>query len=124
MPETPQIIKVLQDIRHAVAKQTGCVSCLEIGPRYLHSVGQFQKGGPNKGVFLLLSAPESFDKDMQVPGESFTLGTIANAQAKGDFVALNEKNRRAMYVQLLDNKVATLEAFAERLCKQVSLRRS
>ena len=27
------------------------VSCLEVGPRYLHSTGQLQKGGPNCGCF-------------------------------------------------------------------------
>ena len=44
--------EALEVIRHGVADKLGVASCLEIGPRYLHSTGQLHKGGPNKGVFL------------------------------------------------------------------------
>ena len=55
------------------------VSCLEVGPRYLHSTGQLQKGGPNCGVFLILSADEL--KDIPLKEEAESLGSLAKAQA-------------------------------------------
>lgn len=53
--------EALETIRHGVAEKRGVVSCLEVGPRYLHSTGQLHKGGPNCGVFLILSADELKD---------------------------------------------------------------
>lgn len=104
----------LEEIRHTVAAQLGTVSCLEIGPRYLHSTGQFHKGGPNTGVFLILSANES--DDMDVPGEPYTLGTIAHAQACGDMAALNDKGRRVLRLHLQDNSGDTLAHISARVC--------
>ncbi len=42
--------EALETIRHRVASEFDVVSCLEVGPRYLHSTGQLQKGGPNCGA--------------------------------------------------------------------------
>ena len=68
-----------------MAESFGCVSCLEVGPRYLHSTGQLQKGGPNMGVFLILSADEL--KDIPLPEEAAapSLGELAKGQAAGRF---------------------------------------
>lgn len=100
----------LEQMRHAAADRFGVPSCLEIGPRYLHSTGQFQKGGPNEGVFLLLSANEP--NDIAVPGESFTLGILERAQAEGDMHVLAERNRRALHLHLRDNNGETLTELA------------
>ena len=43
-------LEALEKIRVDIAKTTGCVTCLEMGPRYLHSIGQFQKGGRNREI--------------------------------------------------------------------------
>ena len=56
------------------------------GPRYLHSTGQLHKGGPNTGVFLLITA--SPRQDVPIPGEPFSFGTLELAQALGDFASL------------------------------------
>lgn len=50
--------EALEEIRHSIAERCRIPSCLEIGPRYLHSTGQLHKGGRNNGVFLVLSADE------------------------------------------------------------------
>ena len=47
--------EALESIRHDIAKHFHVSSCLEVGPRYLHSTGQLQKGGADCGVFLILS---------------------------------------------------------------------
>lgn len=104
----------LEEIRHCVAAHLGIVSCLEIGPRYLHSTGQFQKGGSNNGIFLLLSSQE--DEDLAIPGESFTLETLSHAQACGDMAALTEKGRRALRVHLKDNGEDTLARISAYIC--------
>ena len=110
--------EALERMRNRVASRLGVVSCLEIGPRYLHSTGQFHKGGPNTGVFLVLSADE--DNDINIPGEDFTLGTLAQTQAMGDFTALAARDRRAIYVHLRSNGSEELSSFADRVCAAIS----
>ena len=86
----------LEQLRHEVADVYGCAACLEMGPRYLHSIGQLHKGGPDTGVFLVVSADQP--DDLPVPGQSFSLGELATAQAYGDFAALNANGRRAVHI--------------------------
>ena len=51
-------------------------------PRFLHSTGQFHKGGPQVGVFLQVTG--AVDRDVAVPGRPFTFGRLQMAQALGD----------------------------------------
>ena len=110
--------ETLERIRHRVADRLQACSCLEIGPRYLHSTGQLHKGGPDNGVFLVVSSREAYD--MMVPHEGFTLGEVANAQALGDFGALASRGRRAVYVRLKDNDSEYLQLLADAACSAVS----
>jgi glucose-6-phosphate isomerase len=110
--------EALERMRNRVASRLGVVSCLEIGPRYLHSTGQFHKGGSNNGVFLILSADE--DNDIIIPDKSFTLGTLAKTQAQGDFSALASRGRRVVQVRLSGNDSETLSRFADRVCSAIS----
>ncbi len=102
--------EALEAIRHGVADAFGAVSCLEVGPRYLHSTGQLQKGGPNCGVFLILSADEL--KDVPLDAEADSLGTLAKAQAMGDLVTLASRDRRVVHLHLPDNSGVTLRCLA------------
>ena len=104
----------LEEIRHCVAAHLGATSCLEIGPRYLHSTGQLHKGGPNTGVFLILSSEEQ--DDLRIPTEDYTLGTLAHAQACGDMEALSSRDRRALRIHLADNDGETLARISARIC--------
>ena len=110
--------EALERMRHRVATRLSVASCLEIGPRYLHSTGQLQKGGSNNGVFLIVSANEI--DDLVIPGERLTLGTLVATQARADFVALAARERRAVHVHLVDNNAEILSDFADRLCTAVS----
>lgn len=102
--------EALEVIRHAVAEKRRTVSCLEVGPRYLHSTGQLQKGGQNNGVFLILSADEL--KDIPLTQEAESLGTLAKAQASGDLLTLAQRGRRCVHLHLPDNSAATLRGLA------------
>ena len=102
--------EALESIRHDVAEWRGVVSCLEVGPRYLHSTGQLHKGGPNNGVFLILSANEV--KDIPLSSEADSLGGLAKTQAIGDLTALSARGRRCVHVHLPNHAGVTLRAFA------------
>jgi glucose-6-phosphate isomerase len=68
------------------------------GPRFLHSTGQFHKGGPKVGRFLQLlwDGPE----DVTIPGAPYTFTTLKNAEAIGDFETLRELGLPAERVRL------------------------
>ena len=103
--------EALEAIRHDVAEAFSVVSSLEVGPRYLHSTGQLQKGGSNEGVFLVLSADEL--KDVPLPSVAPSLGALARAQASGDLITLADRGRRAVHLHLPDNSGVTLRCLAE-----------
>jgi glucose-6-phosphate isomerase len=72
------------------------------GPRFLHSTGQFHKGGPQVGVFLQLTGAVA--ADLEVPGRPWTFGTLQLAQALGDLGALTSRGRPALRLHLTDRQ--------------------
>lgn len=106
LPFTGERRGPMEVIRHTLARHLEVPCSLEIGPRYLHSTGQLQKGGENTGVFLILSGNEVCD--LPVPGESYTLGELEVAQSKGDLETLSDKGRRALHLHLIDTDADTL----------------
>jgi transaldolase/glucose-6-phosphate isomerase len=88
----------LQSIRDQVLSATRVATCLEFGPRFLHSTGQAYKGGPNTGVFLQLTCDDALD--LPIPGQQYTFGVVKAAQARGDFDVLLTRGRRALRVHL------------------------
>jgi glucose-6-phosphate isomerase/transaldolase/glucose-6-phosphate isomerase len=83
------------------------------GPRFLHSTGQFHKGGPPIGRFLsLISDTES---DVAIPGAPYTFGTLKNAQALGDLETLRSHHLPAELVQLRGDPAAALNALHNKI---------
>lgn len=80
------------------------------GPRFLHSTGQFHKGGPATGVFLQILATPA--EDLDIPDRPFTFGELIQAQASGDASVLAEHGRPVLTLTLTDpaHGVATLMA--------------
>ncbi len=109
LPFTGERRGPLEVIRHTLSRQIGVPTSFEVGPRYLHSTGQLQKGGVNNGVFLIISADPD-DADIVVPDDKsdFTLGQIQAAQAQGDLSALSDKGRRALHLHLSDCSAETI----------------
>ena len=70
------------------------------GPRFLHSTGQYHKGGPQVGAFLQVTA--AHDGDLDVPGQPFTFGRLQLAQALGDLQALESRERPVIRLHLTD----------------------
>ena len=90
--------EVLQDIRRMVRHSTKLATCLSVGPRFLHSIGQLYKGGPDTGVFLQITCDEA--EDLPVPGRRVTFGIVKASQARSDFKLLANLNRRVLRVHL------------------------
>ncbi len=105
--------RALQDLRTAVRDKKRVATCLQFGPRFLHSTGQAYKGGPNSGVFLQITADAA--ADVRIPGRKASFGVIEAAQARGDFRVLAERGRRVLRAHLaadLDSGLAALTAAA------------
>jgi len=89
---------LLQELREFVKDKKHVATCLEFGPRFLHSTGQAYKGGPNSGVFLQITCDDA--ADLPVPEQKYTFGIVKDAQARGDFQVLVERERRALRIHL------------------------
>ncbi|MDF9715247.1 glucose-6-phosphate isomerase [Nocardioides sp. ChNu-153] len=85
-------------VRAELAVRTGRPVTFGWGPRFLHSTGQYHKGGPATGVYLqVTTAPEA---DLEVPGRPFTFGEFIEAQAVGDGQVLADKHRPVLRLHL------------------------
>jgi len=102
-------IPQLAGLRELVAADSGRPTTFGWGPRFLHSTGQFHKGGPAVGVFLQIT--ERTDVDLEIPGLPFTFGQLIEAQASGDASVLAEHQRPVVTLTLTDPSVEVLALF-------------
>ncbi|MEU7924884.1 glucose-6-phosphate isomerase [Micromonospora sp. NPDC049801] len=70
------------------------------GPRFLHSTGQYHKGGPQVGSYLQVTGAVA--EDLDVPGKPYTFGELQAAQAAGDRQALAGRDRPVLRLHLTD----------------------
>ena len=96
--ESQEVGQTLSALRRKVIEEHKIATTLGYGPRYLHSTGQLHKGGPNTGLFLQVTQAE--DSDIYIPGEAYTFGVLANAQALGDLQVLQAEGRRVARIHL------------------------
>jgi glucose-6-phosphate isomerase len=90
----------LAGVRSALAERTRRPTTFGWGPRFLHSTGQYHKGGPANGVYIQISCDEA--SDLQIPGRPFSFGTLINAQAAGDAQVLADHGRPVLRLHLTD----------------------
>ena len=88
------------DLRALLARRLAHPVTFGWAPRFLHSTGQFHKGGPPTGAFLQLTGVVA--QDLEIPGRPFTFGELQAAQALGDLGALQERDRPVLRLHLLD----------------------
>ena len=96
------MINLLQEMRVAIRARTGNAVTAGFGPRFQHSTGQFHKGGPDSGLFLVITTEPA--ADFEVPTEGLTFGTLIRAQALGDYEALIEAGRKVLRIHLLSTQ--------------------
>jgi len=93
-------IEQLEAIRVMMRDVLHVPATLGFGPRFLHSTGQLHKGGPNTGVFLVVTSDEA--GDIKIPGQGYSFATLIRAQALGDVEALVSKGRRVLRLHLMN----------------------
>jgi glucose-6-phosphate isomerase len=118
LPADPTRAEAIDRLRSSLRSRLGVATTHGIGPRYLHSTGQYHKGGPNTGVFVLLTADDATETEIPEAGYSFS--TLKRAQALGDFDALTERGRTVIHCHFesssadvltrLEHALSTLES--------------
>jgi glucose-6-phosphate isomerase len=116
LPADPRRPGLIAELRATMRRRTGLATTYGVGPRYLHSTGQFHKGGPNTGIFVLLTATDA--SVTPVPGTDYTFSTLKQAQALGDFEALAANGRDVVHYHL-DDPLADFGETLERLLGQL-----
>ena len=111
---SPAFDEAVADLRTLLQERTGCATTSGYGPRYLHSTGQFHKGGPPTGRFLqVVHRPAA---EIEIPGAGHTFETLKRAQALGDLRTLRDRGRPAERVELEgDDPAAALRALTQRI---------
>ncbi|ADU48205.1 glucose-6-phosphate isomerase [Intrasporangium calvum] len=100
----------LANCRAALAARTERPTTFGWGPRFLHSTGQFHKGGPAVGVYLQITSEPG--DDLPVPGRDFTFGQFIAAQAGGDAQVLAEHGRPVLQLHLTDHDAGLAQVLA------------
>src|SRR3954454_16658966 len=114
---TPERDAALAGIQQLIRDRTRRATTVGYGPRFLHSTGQLHKGGPAVGCFLQLVA--GHPEDLPIPGRKESFGTLIDAQALGDFNALEAHELPVMRVHLSDDPDAGLAALHAALAAEL-----
>ncbi|GIG59542.1 glucose-6-phosphate isomerase [Longispora fulva] len=99
-----------EKLRALIAERTGRPVTFGWGPRFLHSTGQYHKGGPAKGVFLQITGAVA--EDLPIGGKEYTFGALQAAQAAGDREALAQRDRPVLHLHLTDRAAGIAQLLA------------
>lgn len=109
LPEEPEVQQCLDEMKKAIQQNLKLPVSTQFGPRYLHSTGQFHKGGPNTGYFIQFVCNSTVDID--IPEHNYTFGMLKRAQAIGDRAALLKHKRKVILVDLGEDFIQGLQNF-------------
>lgn len=104
----------IMELREAIAARISVGVTFGWGPRFLHSTGQFHKGGQQNGAFLQITGDSELDLD--IPGADFTFQELLMAQALGDGEALTSRNLPMVRIHL-KNRSAGIEELLTAISK-------
>jgi transaldolase / glucose-6-phosphate isomerase len=85
-PPSDEMDSAVTELRTKLRERTKCATTFGYGPRYLHSTGQYHKGGPPNGLFIQLYQPA--EEDIEIPEAGYSFEHLKNAQALGDMETL------------------------------------
>jgi transaldolase / glucose-6-phosphate isomerase len=111
MQPSPEIDAAVAELRASIMAATKATTTFGYGPRFLHSTGQFHKGGPPTGRFVQLLHDSG--QDVAVPGKAYTFTALEHAQADGDLQTLRAHGLPAMRLTLTgEDPAAELRSLA------------
>ena len=115
LPHSSALDEALAGARVAIRAKKRTATTAGIGPRYLHSTGQYHKGGPNAVLAFVLTADD--ETATEVPGSGYTFSVLKRAQALGDVQALEGHGRRVLRLHIRGKETEAILArlFAEAL---------
>lgn len=102
LPVEADTHEVFEEFRAVVRERTRVATTFGVGPRYLHSTGQYHKGGPDTGAFLILTGEDT--TTTQVPDAPYSFSVLKRAQALGDLQALQAHGRKTVRVHLTETR--------------------
>jgi hypothetical protein len=105
--------EAVAELRTTIRGKTKATTTFGYGPRFLHSTGQFHKGGPPTGVFLQLVHDSG--EDLEIPDAPYTFATLKNAQATGDLETLRAHGLPAERVRLEGDPVEALRQLTSKI---------
>jgi glucose-6-phosphate isomerase len=88
------------DLRAAIARSTGLETTFGWGPRFLHSTGQYHKGGHANGGFIQITGAVA--EDLAIPDRPYSFAVLQRAQAAGDAAVIEGKGRPVLHLHLTD----------------------
>lgn len=100
----------IAELRAILAEKSGHPTSFGWGPRFMHSTGQFHKGGQKNGSFLQITGETSID--FEIPGRSYSLRTLLFAQAIGDNRALATRKYPLLRLHLQNRSAGIDEILA------------
>jgi transaldolase/glucose-6-phosphate isomerase len=101
------------ELRAVIRDATRATTTFGYGPRFLHSTGQFHKGGPPTGRFLQLV--HDAQVDVGIPDATYSFGALVDAQARGDVLTLRDHGLPVERVRLEGEPAAAVRALTERV---------
>jgi glucose-6-phosphate isomerase len=114
LPAEPEFEAAVGTIRESIRKRTRAATTFGVGPRYLHSTGQYHKGGPNTIVAFVITGEDL--TSTAIPGAPYTFAQLKRAQAIGDAETLEAHGRRTVRIHVgkdTDASSALRELFGE-----------
>jgi transaldolase/glucose-6-phosphate isomerase len=103
----------IAELRPAIRDATKATTTFGYGPRFLHSTGQYHKGGPPNGVFLQLIGDGG--EDVEIPDAKYTFSQLENAQATGDYLTLQSHGLPVARVRLHGDPVESLRGLTAKI---------
>ena len=113
MAPSEAVDEAVLELRAAIRDATKVTTTFGYGPRYLHSTGQFHKGGPPGGLFLQLVHDPGVD--IEIPEAGYSFATLKEAQATGDILTLRDHGLPAERVRLDGDPAQAVQALTERV---------
>jgi glucose-6-phosphate isomerase len=98
LPADSNVQSAVANIRRAIRSRARVASTFGVGPRYLHSTGQFHKGGPNSALAFVITADD--ETNTEIPESGYTFSVLKRAQALGDTETLEAHDRRTVRIHV------------------------